>query len=227
MAASCSNSRRCSEFRIPRRSRAGPRPRWFRRLRRIPRDTTTCPAGNCFCRPSRHLSPEVTSMITTGSVRGKCSALQFGAVALPAAFLHRGAGSAIGAVAVALMPAHHRFRHRDRRELVGRHHALHRHAAQFGDGDVVAGQQFFHCRGGDAHAEHRRAVAQAQKDRAGIGAEFQRFVDAQQCARAVRLLLHHQRVAMHHIGAGIAVAFQRKQFFVVAAQMRGAIENVA
>jgi hypothetical protein len=36
------------------------------------------PGGNCFCRPSRHLSPEVTSMITTGSVRGKCSALQLG-----------------------------------------------------------------------------------------------------------------------------------------------------
>ena len=36
------------------------------------------PGGNCFCRPSRHLSSEVTSMITTGSVRGKCSALQLG-----------------------------------------------------------------------------------------------------------------------------------------------------
>ena len=31
---------------------------------------------------------------------------------------------------------------------------------------------------------------------------------------------------MHHIGAGIAVAFQRQQFGVVAAQMRGAIENM-
>ena len=40
------------------------------------------------------------------------------------------------------------------------------------------------------------------------------------------LLLHHQRVAIHHIGAGIAVAFQREQFRVVAAQMRGAIENI-
>ena len=31
---------------------------------------------------------------------------------------------------------------------------------------------------------------------------------------------------MHHIGAGIAVAFQREQFLVIAAQMRGAIENM-
>src|SRR5213082_3521260 len=36
------------------------------------------PGGKCFWRPSRHFSPDVTSMITTGSVRGKCSALQFG-----------------------------------------------------------------------------------------------------------------------------------------------------
>ena len=29
-------------------------------------------------RPSTHRSPEITSMMTTGSVRGKCSALQDG-----------------------------------------------------------------------------------------------------------------------------------------------------
>ncbi len=65
------------------------------------------------------------------------------AVALPAAFLHRGTGSAIGAIAVALMPVHHRFRHRDRRELVGRHHALHRHATQFGDARRRCGAAIF------------------------------------------------------------------------------------
>ena len=31
---------------------------------------------------------------------------------------------------------------------------------------------------------------------------------------------------MHHIGAGVAVPFQRQQFCVVAAQMRGAVENM-
>ena len=153
--------------------------------------------------------------------------LAVGAFALPAALLHRRAGSAIGAVAVALMPAHHRFRHRDRRELVGRHHALHRHAAQFGDGDIIAGQQLLHRRCRDTHAEHRRAVAHSQEDRAGIGAEFQRLVDAKQRAWTVRRLLHDQRVAIHHIGAGVAVPFECHQFGIVAAQMRGAIQNIA
>ena len=78
----------------------------------------------------------------------------------------------------------------------------------------------------DAHAEHRRTVAQAQKDRAGIGAEFHGLVDAEQHARAAGLLPHHQQVAVDHVGAGVAVAFQREQFLVIAAQMRGAIENV-
>jgi hypothetical protein len=161
-------------------------------------------------------------MITTGSVRGKCSALQFG----PATFLHRGSCSAIGAEAVALMPAHQRFGHRDRRELVRRHNTLHHHAAQFGDRDVVARQQLFHRRRRDAHAEHRRAVAQAQKDRAWIGAEFQRLVEAKQRAGPAMLHLHHQRVAVHQIGARLGVAFQCKQLFVIAAQMRGAIEDI-
>ena len=31
---------------------------------------------------------------------------------------------------------------------------------------------------------------------------------------------------MHHIGAGVAVPLQREQFLVIAAQMRGAIENI-
>ena len=39
-------------------------------------------------------------------------------------------------------------------------------------------------------------------------------------------LLHHQRVAIHHVGAGVAAPFQRQQFGVIAAQMRGAIENM-
>jgi hypothetical protein len=124
------------------------------------------------------------------------------------------------------MPVHHRFRHRDRRELLRRHRALHRHAAQFGDGDVVAGQQFFdRCRR-DAHAEYRSTLAQAEKDRAWIGAEFQRLVDRQEHAGAAGILLHDQRVAVHHIGAGVAMPLQREQFLVAAAQMRGAVENV-
>ena len=48
----------------------------------------------------------------------------------------------------------------------------------------------------------------------------------EQRARAARLLLHHQRVAIDHIGAGVAMAFQREQLLVIGAQMRGAIENM-
>lgn len=38
----------------------------------------TNPAGHMACRPMRHLSSFTASMIATGSVRGKCSALQAG-----------------------------------------------------------------------------------------------------------------------------------------------------
>ena len=78
----------------------------------------------------------------------------------------------------------------------------------------------------DTHAEHGRTIAQPQEDRAGIGAEFDRFVDRQQRSRASFVLLHHKRVAKHHVGARVAMAFQRKQFRVVGAQMRGTVENV-
>ena len=61
----------------------------------------------------------------------------------------------------------------------------------------------------------------------GLAPNFSASSMRQQRARAAGLLLHHQRVAMHHIGAGIAVPFQRQQFGVVAAQMRGAIEDIA
>jgi len=134
------------------------------------------------------------------------------AFALPTAFLHRRAGSAIGAVAVALMPAHHRFGHRDRRKLVGRHRALHRHAAQFGHGDVVAGQQFFHRRGRNTHSEtplRRRATPKRWcRDWRRISALRRR-----RAARGdVSFLLHHQRVAVHHIGAGVRALLQRNSF---------------
>ena len=104
--------------------------------------------------------------------------------------------------------------------------ALHRHAAQLGDGDVVARDQLLHggCR--NAHAEDGRTVAQAQKDRAWIGSQLHRLFDAKQHARPVRLLSHQKRVAVDHIGAGVALAFQREQLFVIGAQMRCAIENM-
>jgi len=53
-----------------------------------------------------------------------------------------------------------------------------------------------------------------------------RFLDAEQHARPIRLLPHQKGVAVDHIGAGVALALQREQFFVIGAQMRGAIENM-
>src|SRR3954469_21547246 len=83
------------------------------------------------------------------------------ALPLPAAFLHPGTRAAIGAIAVALMPAHHRLRHRDRRQLLRRPRALHRHAAQLTEGVVFAPDQLLGRGLRQAHPEHRGAVAQA------------------------------------------------------------------
>ena len=67
--------RRC---RLPPASRAAPRPRRPRPARRSRRGTTTCSARSAGERPSRQRSPSTASMITTGSVRGKCCALHCG-----------------------------------------------------------------------------------------------------------------------------------------------------
>jgi len=83
------------------------------------------------------------------------------AIALPAALLHRRAGAASGTEAVTLMPAHHRFRHRDRRE-----------AGPGGTTPCIAMPRssvtatslrvsnFSAAAAEDAHAEHRGAVTQ-------------------------------------------------------------------
>jgi hypothetical protein len=99
------------------------------------------------------------------------------AVALPAALPHRGPCAAVGTEAVALMPSHQRLRHRNRRQLLGRHRPLHHHAAQLGDCDIVAADEFFGRGGRDAHAVHGSPVTQAQKDRSGIGTAFERLID--------------------------------------------------
>ena len=125
------------------------------------------------------------------------------AIAAPAALRHGGAGAAIGAVAVALIPADQRFGGGDRRQLLRRDHALHHQAAQIGQQRIGTAGELFGRGRRHAHAEQRRAVvAQPEKHRAGIGAERDRFIDGELGARAARLLLQHQTIAMHHIGAG-------------------------
>ena len=60
----------------------------------------------------------------------------------------------------------------------------------------------------------------------GLAPITERLLDREQRAGAALLLLHQQRVAVDHIGAGILLAFEREQFFVIGAQMRGAIEHM-
>jgi hypothetical protein len=128
-------------------------------------------------------------MITTGSVRGKCSDLQFGQSRFQPPS------------SVALMPAHQRLRHCDRRELLGLDCALHGHAAQLRHGVVLATDQPFRRGLRHAHAEHRVSIAQPKEYRAGVRAAFQRLLDGQQCADALTLTFHQQRVAVDHVGA--------------------------
>jgi len=132
----------------------------------------------------------------------------------PAAFLHRGAGSAIGAGshgAGASPPSISPSRSpRAGRAAPRPCMAMPR---KFGHGGIVAGQQFFHRRGCDAHAEDGRAVPQAQEDRAGIGAEFQRFIDGQQRGAVPQPPASPpaSRDTPHRRGA-VAAPFQREQF---------------
>ena len=94
--------------------------------------------------------------------------------------------------------------------------------------EIVAqlGRKYSEAMNATALDENGRAVAQAEKDRPGIGAEFHCLFDAEQHARSIRFLLYQERVAVDHIGAGVALTIQREQFFVIGAQMRGAIQNV-
>ena len=64
------------DARSPRGSRAAPPPRPSRRAPESRRAPNTCLSGKRACRPSRHRSPSTASMMTTGSVRGKCWVLQ-------------------------------------------------------------------------------------------------------------------------------------------------------
>jgi hypothetical protein len=70
------------------------------------------------------------------------------------------------------------------------------------------------------------APSRSPEHRAGIGAALPGLVEGQQRARTIGVALHHQRVAVDDVGAGVAMAFQRQQLVLVAAQMRGAIQNV-
>ena len=76
MAAKRNRSRGRSGCRLPRASRAAPRPRSTSPGSMKPARHDHMVGRKRGDRPSRQRSPSIASMITTGSVRGKCSALQ-------------------------------------------------------------------------------------------------------------------------------------------------------
>ena len=79
-------------------------------------------------RPSTQRSPSIASMMTTGSVRGKCSALAGRTVAPPAALHRARRRAAIGTEAMARMPAEQRLGLGERRQMLGVDQTLHRDA---------------------------------------------------------------------------------------------------
>lgn len=139
---------------------------------------------------------------------------------------HRRTRAAVGAEAVALMPAHQRFRHCDGGEFARRNSSARGDGAQIFHADILPSHQVLGGGGADAHAENRRTFVQAEKDGAGIGAEFVRFIQRQQCAGTIGAQGDHQRIAMDHIGPRVAMGFQREQFFGIGADMRRAVDRM-
>ena len=89
-------------------------------------------------RPSTQRSPAIASMMTTGSVRGKCSRLADGQSRRQPACTDLRRRAAIGTETVARMPAEQRLGFGERRQMLGADEALHRDAAQVGDFQIVA-----------------------------------------------------------------------------------------
>ena len=153
--------------------------------------------------------------------------LATGAIASPAAACHRAALAAIGAEAVALMPCHERFRHGDGGEFVSRQQALADGPAQVVHRDIAARHQRFDRAGGNAHAEHRLAVAQAKEHRARVGAVIARLLQRQRGGGIVAVFPDQQRIAMHNIGARVAALFQGQQLVGVFTKMGRAIDGMS
>ena len=91
------------------------------------------PGAKRACRPSRQWSPSTASMITTGSVRGKCCALHCGQSRRQPPCETLVGAAAIGAEAMARMPVQQRLGFRERGQMLGRDQSLHRDRAQIGD----------------------------------------------------------------------------------------------
>ena len=127
------------------------------------------PGANRAWRPRRARSPSTASMITTGSVRGKCSRAAGRAVAPVAADLHRGRGAADGAEAVAEMPVAEAPRLRHGAEIGRADAALDGERAEVDD---PVGAFVERDRVRERHREPRAGLGPAEEDhRSAVGGE--------------------------------------------------------
>ncbi len=131
-------------------------------------------------RPSTQRSPAIGSMITTGSVRGKCSALQTGQSRRQPACVGSVAAPQLATEAMARVPAEDRLGLGERRHVRGFDLALHRDGAQIDQLEIVARLQRLDRGRVDADAEARRVVEEPEKHHLARGAERARFVRRKQ-----------------------------------------------
>ena len=153
-------------------------------------------------RPSTQRSPAIGSMMTTGSVRGKCSALQTGQSRRQPACTSSVVGAAIATEAMARVPAEHRLGLGERRHMRGVDLALHRDGAQIDQLEIVARLQWLDRGRVDADAEARCVVEEPEKHDLARGAERACFVRRKQRIERRAVRLEHDELAADHVDAG-------------------------
>ena len=213
--------RRC---RPPRAPRAAPHPRSSRPARRSRRGTTTCSARNGRERPSRQRSPSIASMITTGSVRGKCCGLAGRAIAPPAGLRPVCVGAPqLGQKRWRACQPSSALAFGERRQMLGATRPLHRDRAQVGDVQVVARLERLDRRRIERDARSGRAVDQAEEHglaRACRARAPRPSVNSGSSAAPVFLQHHH--FAADHIGARAARRSRARQCAAASARRSAA-----
>ena len=164
-------------------------------------------------------------MMTTGSVRGKCSTLQDGHSRFQPACDIAGRLAAIGAEAMARMPGEQRLRLGERREMLGSDQSLHGDRAQVGDEQIGALLQRLGGLGIERDAEAAGLAGQSEKHRLGGRRERARFLGAEQRVGAVRGLAHHHEFAADRERAARPVGRAGGKERLVAAALGDARQN--
>ena len=210
--------------RLPPAPRGAPLPRSIRRARRSRRDTTTWSARKRGERPSTQRSPAIGSMMTTGSVRGKCSALQAGQSRRQPACTTSVGAPQLGQKRCRACQPSTALASASGGRCSGVDQALHRDRAQIGDLQIVARLERLDRLRIEPQPEPRRVIHQAEKhglaraaERARLGRREQRIAASamQPSAPPVRRRSHKRR------RADAREFLQRR---VIAAQSGGAID---